>query len=165
MVWNLLPFKNDFSFGKSQKSHGTISGLSGDWVTWVIWCFTKKLCMRCYAWAGMLLCWSCQSPVAYNCGLLNHANSFHGECSSLMQNLVEIHCSIHSVILTVMATQCTCSLKSIYCPHWLVQWSHYWSQMRIPFHSPWLPGYTDGAQTILIILTMVGIFWTDLIYL
>ena len=139
MVWNLIPFKNDFSFRKSQKSHGTISGLSGDWVTWVIWCFTKKLCMRCYAWAGMLLCWSCQSPVAYNCGLLNHANSFHGECSSLMQNLMQIRWSAHSVILTVMATQYTCSLKDAYHPHWLLQWSPHCSlsseQWRSTFQS------------------------------
>ena len=27
MVWNLFPFKGDFSFGKSQKSQGTKSGL------------------------------------------------------------------------------------------------------------------------------------------
>ena len=30
--------------------------------------------------------------------------------------------------------------------------------MRIPVHSPWLPGYIDVAQTILIILTMAGLF-------
>ena len=30
--------------------------------------------------------------------------------------------------------------------------------MCIPVHAPWLPGYIDVAQTILIILTMVGHF-------
>ena len=30
--------------------------------------------------------------------------------------------------------------------------------MCIPAHCPWLPGYTDVAQTLLIILTMVGLF-------
>ena len=30
--------------------------------------------------------------------------------------------------------------------------------MRIPVHSPWLPGYIDIMQTILIILTVVGPF-------
>ena len=29
--------------------------------------------------------------------------------------------------------------------------------MRIPVNSPWLPGYIDVAQTILIILTMDGL--------
>ena len=36
----------------------------------------KKLCTRHDAWAGMLSWWSCQSPVAHSCGLLNHLNSF-----------------------------------------------------------------------------------------
>ena len=30
--------------------------------------------------------------------------------------------------------------------------------MRIPVHFPWLPGYIDVAQTVLIILTMAGLF-------
>ena len=46
-------------------------------VTWVIWCFATKLCTRCDAWAGTLSWWSCSSPVAHNCGLLNHQNCFH----------------------------------------------------------------------------------------
>ena len=52
------------------------------------------------------------------------------ECSSLTQNLMQIHCSTCSVILNVMATQYTCSLNSVYCPHWLVQWSHHCSCMQ-----------------------------------
>ena len=76
-VWNLFPFKSDFSFEKSQKSQGTKSGLYGGWITWVIWCFTKKLCMGRDSWVGALLWWSCQSPVAHSCGLLNHLNIFH----------------------------------------------------------------------------------------
>ena len=42
------------------------------------------------------------------------------ECSSLTQNLMHVRCSTHSVILNVMATQYTCSLSGVYCPHWLV---------------------------------------------
>ena len=38
------------------------------------------------------------------------------ECSSLMQNLMQIHCSTHLVILNVTATQYMCSLNSIYGP-------------------------------------------------
>ena len=44
------------------------------------------------------------------------------EWSSLRQNLMQIRCSTRSVILNVMATQYTRSLKGIYHPHWLVQW-------------------------------------------
>ena len=38
------------------------------------------------------------------------------EYSSLMQNLIQIHCSTHSVILNVMATQYTCPLNGVYHP-------------------------------------------------
>ena len=78
MVWNPFPFRGDFSFGKSQKLQGTKSGLLQGRVTWVIWCLTKNLCVRCDAWAGTRLWWSWQSTVAHSCGLLNHPNSFHG---------------------------------------------------------------------------------------
>ena len=30
--------------------------------------------------------------------------------------------------------------------------------MHIPLHCPWLPGYIDVAQTILVILTMAALF-------
>ena len=75
------------------------------------------------------------------------------ECPSLMQNLMQICCSAHSVILNAMATQHTCSLSGIYCPRWLVQWSRHCSRMCIPVHCPWLPGYIDVMQTVLVILT------------
>ena len=39
------------------------------------------------------------------------------ECSSLMRNLMQIHCSTRSVILHVMTTQHTCSLNGVYYPH------------------------------------------------
>ena len=80
------------------------------------------------------------------------------ECLSLMLNLMQISCSTCSVILNVVATQYTCSLNSVHCPHWLVQWSHHCSHMHIPVHSPWLPGYIDVTQTVLIISTMAGLF-------
>ena len=80
------------------------------------------------------------------------------ECSSLTQNLMQIRCSTHSVILNAVATLYTCSLKWIFCSHWLVQWSRHCSHMHIPVHSPWLPGYIDVVQTILIILMMAGLF-------
>ena len=157
MFWNLFPFKGDFSFGKSQKLKGTKSGLQRDWVTWVIWYFAKKLCPRYDEWADVLSWWSCQSPVAHCCGLLNHANSFHGEMLKLNAKF-DGDPFLYSVILSVTATQYTCSLNSLYRPHCLVQWSCCCSHMHIPVHSPWLPGYMDVAQTILIIITMVGLF-------
>ena len=64
---------------------------------------------------------------------------------------------LHSVILNAIATQYTCSVSGIYHPHWLVQLSQHCSHMRIPVHSPWLPGYIE-VQTVLIILTMAGVF-------
>ena len=33
--------------------------------------------MRCDAWAGALSWWSCQSPLAHSCSLLNHLNTFY----------------------------------------------------------------------------------------
>ena len=67
---------------------------------------------------------------------------------------MQIRCSTHSVILNVMVTQYTCSLNGIYHPHSLVHCSH----MCTPIHSLWLQGYIDVAQTIFVILTMVGLF-------
>ena len=72
------------------------------------------------------------------------------ECSRLMQNSMQIRCSISSVIFNAMATQYTCSLNGNYHPHWLVQWSHHCSCMRIPVPSSWLAGYIDVAQTFLV---------------
>ena len=77
------------------------------------------------------------------------------ESSSLMQNLIQIHCSTHSVILNETATQYTCSLNGIYHPHWLV--SCHCSCMSIPGHSPWLPGYINATYTVLILI-MAGLF-------
>ena len=80
------------------------------------------------------------------------------EYLSLTQNLMQIHCSTHSVILNLAATQYTCSLNGVYHPHWLVQWSHHCSHMHIPVHCPWLPANIDVTQTVLIVLTIVGLF-------
>ena len=42
----------------------------------MIWRFAKTLCRRCDVWVDILLWWSCQSPVAHSCCLLNHPNRF-----------------------------------------------------------------------------------------
>ena len=82
MVWNLFPFKGDFSLGKSQKWQGANLGYRGA-ESPTCFIFSPKNCMRCDVWVGMLLWWSCQSPVAHSWGLLNHLNSFHGEMFKL----------------------------------------------------------------------------------
>ena len=84
------------------------------------------------------------------------------ECSSLAQNLIQNHCSAHSLILNATPPQYTCSLNSIYCPHWLIQWSCHCSCRCIPVHSPWLPGYID--VTFLLYYQWLDFFWTGLIY-
>ena len=86
------------------------------------------------------------------------------ECSSLTQNLMQVHCCTCSVILNVTATQYTCSLNGIYHSHCLVRWSRHCSCMCIPVHSPWLPGYIDVAQTVFDILTMAGLFLENVVY-
>ena len=70
--------------------------------------FAEKLCTRCDAWAGTLLWWSCQSPVAHSCGLWIFQRVSAEECSSLTQNLMPIRCSTGLVILNATTTQYTC---------------------------------------------------------
>ena len=79
------------------------------------------------------------------------------EWSSLMQNLMQICCSDCSAILNAKSTLYTCSVISVYLPHWLVQWSRLCSCKSIPVHSTWLPDYIDITTTV-IISTMVGLF-------
>ena len=85
----------------------------GDWVTWVIWCFTKKLCSRHDAWVGMLSRWSCQSSVALSCGLLNHQNGFHRAMFKLNAKLDAdlllypvSHFEFHSHTVHILTQQC-----------------------------------------------------------
>ena len=116
MVWNLFPFKGDFSLGTSQKLQGARSGLSGGWVTWVIWCFTKILCTRGDATHELGCCCdeaaNHQLPRAVTLWIIQLVST--EEYSSLTQNLIQIHCSTRSVILNVTATQYTCSFNSIH---------------------------------------------------
>ena len=102
--------------------------------------------MQCVSGRG----WSCQSPVAHSCSLLNHPNSFcratfrlHAkfDADSLLYSLSHFERDGYTY---------TYLLTSVYCPLWLVQWSHHCSS---PF-----PLYIDVEQTILLILTMAGLF-------
>ena len=100
--------KVNLVLGKARNRRMLNLGWNGGrgWVTWVIWCFTKKPCTRHDAWAGVLLRWSCQSPVAHSYGLLNHLNSFCGEmfklnakfdADSLLYLLNHFECDTHTV--------------------------------------------------------------------
>ena len=120
--------------------------------------FHQKLCTRCNAWAGTLSWWSCQSPFAHSCGLLNHLDSFCRGMFKLTTKFGADSCSTCSVILNAIATEYTCSFNVLYHPHWLIQWSFHCSHMHIPVHSPWLPAYINVTQTILVISTMIEVF-------
>ena len=119
----------------------------------------QKNCTRHDVWMVTLSWWRWQSLVAHSHGLLNHPNSFYRVIFALKLNAkFDAYPLLYSVILNVTATQYTCSLYSIYCPHWLVLWSCHCSCMRIPLHFPWLLGYVKAVQTILVILTIGGLF-------
>ena len=123
----------------------------------MIWCSPKK-CMRRDAWAGVLSWWSCQSPVAHSCSLLNHPNSFCGgmfklntkyDAGSLLCSLSHLECDGHTVHMLSqwhLLPSLTTTVK--------LSCSHTYS----PVHGPWPPGSIDVVQTVLIILTIAGLF-------
>ena len=113
--------------------------------------------------AGTLSWRSCQSwrlylPVAHSCGFLNHLNSFWRgmfklntkfNADSLLYPLSHFECDSHTVHM--LTQQClppplTSTMMSSCFTH---------AHSRPP---PWLPGYIDVMQTILVILTMAGLF-------
>ena len=120
--------------------------------------FRQTLCTRWDAWVGSLSWWRCQMSAAHSCGPLNHLNSFHRgtfrlntkfDLDSLLYLLSHFECDGHMVYMLNQVT---------YCLHWLVQWSRHCAHMCIPVHSPWLLGYIDAMNTVLLILTMAGLF-------
>ena len=151
-------------YWKSYKIQETLYIDNDASVPQMIWCFTKntaqdlvqELAHRCDKAANH------QLPTAEAFWVLQIVSM--EEYSSFTQSLMEICCSTRLVILNVTATPYTCSLNGVYCPHWLVQWSHHCSHMCIPVHSSWQPGYIDVVQTVLVILTMAGIFFGQTSY-
>ena len=158
MVWNLCPFKGYLVWGKA-RSH-RVPNLGCRRAESLGWFDVSPNNSE----GDVMYEWACcrdeaanhQSTIAVAFWIIQIVSV--EECSSLMQNLRQIHCSACSVILNVVATQYTCSLNSVYHPHWRGQWSHHCSRMHIPVHSPWLPGYIDVEQTVFIILTMAELF-------
>ena len=112
MVWNLFPFKGDFSFGKSQKSQGAKSGPLGGLSESLGW-FDVSLKSSVWDMMHERLCCdeaaNHQVPIAVAFWIIQIVSV--EEYSGLMQNLIQVHCSTRSVILNVRATQYTCSLK------------------------------------------------------
>ena len=95
--------------------------------------------------------------VANSCGLLNHPNSFHGgmfklkaksDADSFLYSHSHLECNGHTVHApsTHLPPPLTSTVKLS-----LFMYVH-------SIHSPWLPGYIDAAQAILIILTVAGLF-------
>ena len=100
--------------GKARSHRAPNLGCRGCWITWVTIVLPKK------SSAGDVM-----HEVAHCCDeAVNHelptAVAFWTiriisteECSSLKQNLMQIRCSSHSVILNAMATQYTCSQQHL----------------------------------------------------
>ena len=114
---------------------------------------TTKNCTKCDPWGNTLSWWSCQSPVVHHCGLLNHLKSFYRrmfnlnskfDADSLLYKLSHFECDDHIVLMA----------HSVDLLPPLTHFSH----MCSPVHCPWLPGYINVVQTILLILTKVGHF-------
>ena len=112
--------------------------------------------MRCMSRCIIVIAANHQSPIAVAFWIIQIVSA--EECSSLAQNLVQICCSACSVTLNVKATQCAYSLNSVSLPHRWVHWSCHCSCMLILVTSLWLPVYTDVVRTVLVILTMAGLF-------
>ena len=104
----VFPFKGDFSFGKSQKPQGTKSRLYGaELPGWF------DVLQRNSAQDMMHEQAHCcdeaanhQLPMAATSWIIQIVSM--EECLCLKENLMQIFCSTHSVILNVMATQYTC---------------------------------------------------------
>ena len=148
-VWNLLPFKVILFWGKARSCRapnlgvGVLSHL-GDLM------IHEKMLLETCCMSRHLVVMKLPSQLSIAVAFWMSQVVSTEECSSLKQNLMLIHCSTFSVILNVKATQYTGSLNVIYRPHWLVQWGRHCSHMSIPVHSPWLPGYINVLQTVLI---------------
>ena len=110
-VWNLFPFKGDFSFGKARSCRVPNLNCRGtelpEWFD--VWPKSFAGDMM-HEWAH------CRDEAANHhlpiaVAFWNIQIVFTEECLSLMKNLMQIHRSTCSVILNVTATQCTCSLN------------------------------------------------------
>ena len=72
----------------------------------------KKPCTRHDAWAGTLSWWSCHSPVAHHCDLLNHPNSFH-------RGMFRLNITFDADLFLYLLSHFECEGHTI---HMLTQW-------------------------------------------
>ena len=120
MVWNSSLSKVILVLGKARSRRAPDLAYRV-LVTWVIRDFAKNLCRWCEAWMGALSWWSCQSPVAHSCGLLNHRNSFHGgtfmvntkfDADLLLYLLSHFECNGHTVHMLTQPPPLTRTARS-----------------------------------------------------
>ena len=121
--------------------------------------FHKNLCMRWDAWVDAFLWWSCQSPVACSCILLNHLSSFCGgmfklnakfDADSLLYSLSHFECDSHTVHMLTqwcLPPPLTGIVKSSLFTH--VHSSPLSSAVRL---------HQCHTKPIIIILTVAGLF-------
>ena len=104
------------------------------------------------------------NTVAHSCGLLNHLNCF---CRGMfkLNTKFDADLLLYSVILNAMATQCTCSLNSVYAP------TDYYSEV-ILVHTSAFQSTLLGCQItsmspklFSLYLQWLKFLWKDLIYL
>ena len=102
-VWNLFPFKGDFSFGKNQKSQGTNSGLKGNWLRGWFDVLPKN---SAQTHSGRIVVMKRPIPCCPWLQLLNHPNSFYrgmfklntkSDADLLLYSLSHFECDTHTV--------------------------------------------------------------------
>ena len=71
-----------------------------------------KPCTRRDTWVGVLLWWSCQSPVAHSFGLLSHLNSFQG-------GMFKLDTKFDADLLLLLLSHFECDSHTV---HMLTQW-------------------------------------------
>ena len=114
--------------------------------------------MRHDAWAGALLWWNCQSPVAHSCSLLNHWNSFR-------RGMFKLNAKFNADLSLYSLSYFKCDGHTI---HMLTQWhlpppltSTVKSSLFTHAHSSplFFAARLHGCcANLLVILTMVGLF-------
>ena len=152
-----LPFQRWFEFWEKPEVAGhqiwAVGGLSHRGALM----FCQKTLHETWCMSGHVVWWSCQSPVAHSCGLLNHLNSFH-------RGMFKFNTKFDADFLLYFLSYFECNSHTV---HMLTQWhllplltSTVKSSLFTHAHSSPLSlaaSYISVMQTILVLLIMVGI--------